>query len=325
MPSGEFDIIASFFAGATRHRDDVLLGIGDDCALLAPPGCDEAIAVTVDTLVEGRHFAVGTDPEPLGHKCLAVNLSDLAAMGATPRWVTLALTLPHADGAWLAAFMRGFSSLAGRHEVALIGGDTTRGPLSITIQAIGTVGRADALRRDGAIAGDRIYVSGCVGDAGLALALRQGLMLPGIDRSRLDEALDRPEPRVRLGRHLRGLASATIDVSDGLVADLTHVCESSGVGASIVAAQVPISCALGAYIAATEDWSLALNGGDDYELCFTVAPDREHVLRDLAPRLGIALTCIGRIEPDEGVRVIGAEGDELSQLAGGFDHFGAYG
>ena len=321
MSLSEFEIIARFFTGATRRRDDVLLGIGDDCALLSPPADDQVLVVTVDTLVEGRHFTQDADPEALGHKCLAVNLSDLAAMGATPAWVTLALTLPDANPNWLAAFMHGFTSLAGRYGVALVGGDTTRGPLSVTVQALGSVGRTQALRREGAAPGDRIYVSGSVGDAALALTVKQGLFESETNLDRLNLALERPEPRVQVGRRLRGLASAAIDLSDGLVADLTHVCESSGVGATIVAEQVPVSQEMAAYIAATEDWSLALNGGDDYELCFTVAPDREHKLADIATRLDVALTCIGQIEKCDGVRVVHAQGDVLNNLARGFDHF----
>ncbi|MGB5467180.1 MAG: thiamine-phosphate kinase, partial [Sedimenticolaceae bacterium] len=246
MSVSEFDLIRDYFARATGARADVLLGIGDDCALLRPPP-GLALAVSVDTLVAGRHFLVDADPLHLGHKALAVNLSDLAAMGAQPAWATLALTLPQVDRNWLRAFMDGFAALAATHDVQLVGGDTTRGPLSITVQVHGFVDSLLALRRSGARAGDRIMVSGTVGDAGLALQLMQQNPGGGSVDSRLSRRLDRPTPRVALGRLLVGQASAAIDVSDGLIADLGHICDASGVGARVELARLPLSPAFRAH------------------------------------------------------------------------------
>jgi thiamine-monophosphate kinase len=316
MPVSEFDLIRQYFAHATASRDDVLIGIGDDCALLQP-AAGEALAVSIDTLVEGRHFAVDADPAALGHKALAVNLSDLAAMGASPAWATLALTLPAADTLWIEAFMRGFSTLAGVHRVQLVGGDTTRGPRTITVQVHGFVAAAEALRRDAGRPGDRLLVSGSLGDAALALRLEaQGRPVD----TALRERLDRPQPRIALGRLLAGRARAAIDVSDGLTADLRHICEASGVGALLDLARLPLSTPVAA-VAAKGDWAAALAGGDDYELLFSVDPAKVGELCSACIAAGHAVTEIGRLVDTPGIRLIYPDGRLSEDIPDGFDHF----
>ena len=316
MAVSEFDLIRQYFAHATASRDDVVLGIGDDCALLRPvPG--QTLAVSIDTLVEGRHFAAGADPQALGHKALAVNLSDLAATGASPAWATLALTLPAADTVWLEAFMQGFAALAGEHRVQLVGGDTTRGPLSITVQVHGFVDAADALRRDAGHSGDRLLVSGTLGDAALALSLAsQG---KPIDAT-LRERLDRPQPRVALGRLLAGRVRAAIDISDGLAADLGHVCVASGVGARLELARLPLTPMVAA-LALADDWKAPLSGGDDYELLFSVAPEDVDDLRRVCAVAGEAVTEIGRLVDKPGIELIHPDGHVSKESPDGFDHF----
>lgn len=271
------------------------------------------------------HFPPDTDPAAIGHKALAVNLSDLAAMGAEPAWAMLALTLPAPDEAWLASFSAGFCALAREHRVALIGGDTTRGPLSITVQVHGFVPRGGALRRGGARAGDLIHVTGTLGDAGLALRLarRTGLECASADLARLRARLDRPSPRVAQGLQLRGRAHAAIDVSDGLLADLGHILEAGGVGATLRLDRLPLSDAFRACIASLDGHrdaaaALALTAGDDYELCFTTAPDMD----DLGILDGVACTRIGVIEPAPGLRCLRADGTPWRPAVAGYDHFG---
>ena len=313
MVDSEFDLIHRFFAEATKARDDVPLGIGDDCALLQPPA-GQRLAVTMDTLVAGRHFLPDVEPASLGHKSLAVNLSDLAAMGATPAWATLALTLPTADENWLAAFMAGFSALANEHQIQLVGGDTTRGPLSITVQVHGFVRADEALRRDTGRAGDFLFVSGTLGDA--ALALRQIAQGEKVSAD-LRQKLEQPVPRVALGQLLRPFAHAAIDVSDGLGADLGHLCEASGVGARLELADLPLS-------AEVEDacaWELPLAGGDDYELLFSVASDKVEPMLAACKNRGCRVTKIGCLVEGAGVTLIDADGSETREVPGGFDHF----
>jgi thiamine-monophosphate kinase len=317
----EFDLIRCCLSRATSGRADVLLGIGDDCALLQPPA-GQCLAVSMDTLVEGRHFAAGTDPASLGHKALAVNLSDLAAVGAEPAWATLSLTLPRADTAWLDAFMYGFATLAAEYRVQLVGGDTTRGPLSITLQLHGFVEPDKALRRCGASPGDRLCVSGTLGDAALALWRLQ----PDAGGQRLPEALrrrlDRPAPRVALGRLLRGRASAAIDVSDGLLADLGHLCESSGVGALIELSQLPLSGVVAAETA-RGNWEPVLAGGDDYELLFSVDPAVSGALLQRCRDAGHAVQEIGCLVDEGGITLVHPDGQQSKEIARGFDHFRA--
>lgn len=310
----EFDLIRRHF---TRATPGTLLGVGDDAALLRPsPG--QVLAVSSDMLVSGTHFFADADPYLLGHKTLAVNLSDLAAMGAVPRWATLAIALPAAEEDWLARFSAGFFALAQRYGVELIGGDTTRGPLNLCVTIFGEVPEAMALRRDGAQVGDDIWVSGTLGDAALALAHLQG-------RCRLEAdayaacamRLHQPEPRVALGLALRDIAHSAIDVSDGLYADLGHILECSGVGAELSLALLPQSPML----RASGRWQLALAGGDDYELCFTAPALRAAEIGALAERLGVPLTRIGKIGAQPGC-IVRDERDLIIEIGkGGYDHF----
>ena len=268
MPDSEFDIIARYFKRQRPERDDVLLGIGDDAALLQVPA-GQQLVVAVDTLVAGRHFPEQTSAADIGYKALAVNLSDLAAMGATPAWATLSLTLPAVDGSLVTGICRWIFCLADEYSVALVGGDTTRGPLSVTVQVHGFIEPGKALRRDAANPGDAVFVSGVPGEA--ACALKQ--VLQGeTPADTLLQRLNRPQPRVSLGQSLVGLASAAIDVSDGLLADLGHLLSASGCGATLWPDQLPSSPALQA-LPAGQVLDCQLNGGDDYELCFT-APCR---------------------------------------------------
>lgn len=319
MP-GEFDLIRQYFQGATGDRPDVLLGIGDDCALLrVPPG--RVLAVSSDTLVDGRHFETGVDPVALGHKALAVNLSDLAAMGAEPAWVSLMLTLPAADGAWLSGFMQGFSRLADSFGVQLIGGDTTQGPLNIGVTIHGLVDPAQVLRRDAARVGDGIYVTGTLGDAGLALRIRQRQYVLPDGSPELDRRLDRPWPRVDTGVRLREWSRCAIDVSDGLGADLGHICERSGVGARIHLDRLPLSPPVERYIQETGDWSLVLSAGDDYELVFTVPEQGEAAFERAASEWDVPVTRIGHIEAGRGVLALAPDGRPVEGVAKGYDHF----
>ena len=323
---GEFSLIDRYFTHRTRHT---LLGVGDDAALIRPRR-GHVLAISADMLVEGRHFFKGADPEALGHKTLAVNLSDMAAMGATPRWATLALALPSADARWLAAFSRGFMRLARAHNVDLIGGDTTRGPLNLCVQIMGEVPAGKALRRDGARAGDEVWVSGTLGDAALAVAARHKKIT--ITKQQLFAAsrrLDKPTPRVPLGTALRGIAHSAIDISDGLLADLGHICERSGVCAEIDVDALPLSRVLRPLRFTREGERLLLAGGDDYELCFTAPPSRAVAVLRAGARAGVAVTRVGEIvkrrreHKGEPVSVINALGF-LVKLDGvkGFDHFG---
>ncbi|MCG5500464.1 thiamine-phosphate kinase [Ectothiorhodospira lacustris] len=315
----EFDLIRRYFTQAPRHTD-VVLGVGDDAALLrVPPGHE--LAVSVDTLIRGVHFPPQTPPAAVGHKALAVNLSDLAAMGATPRWITLALTLPEQEPDWLEGFARGLLNLAGQHGVELVGGDTTRGPLSITVQIMGVVPAGAALRRRGARPGDRIMVTGTPGDAALALQrLLAGQPLDPDDPLR--RRLDRPTPRMAAGLALRGLATACIDISDGLCQDLGHVLAASGVGATLRTSDLPLSAAFLAHMPAERvDWSLPLAGGDDYELLFTVPQPQVALVHERLAGTGCPVAEIGVIEAEPGLRVLDSVGDRLALDRGGYDHF----
>ncbi len=311
MSEGEFDLIDRIRRRALA-RDDVALGIGDDCALLLPPPGLQ-LAVTMDTLNVGVHFPPETAPADIGWKALAVNLSDLAAMGAQPAWCTLSLTLPQADDGFVDGFCDGFFALAQQHGIALVGGDTTRGPLSVGITAHGLVEPGMALRRDGARVGDEVWVSGTLGDAAGALVQWQAgkAMAPAL-RARLD----RPTPRVELGRALRGLATACVDVSDGLLADLAHICRASGVGADIDIDALPASAALRAAFDGDARRTLQATGGDDYELCFTAPALQHDAVQALAASLALPLTRIGRIVEGSGIACAG-----IGQDKSGYQHF----
>ena len=323
---GEFDLIARYFTRPVRHA---ALGVGDDCALLAPrPGMQ--LAISSDMLVEGRHFFADVDPEALGHKALAVNLSDLAACGARPLAFTLALALPRADEAWLAGFSKGLLALADAHGCELVGGDTTQGPLNICITVFGEVPAGQALLRSGARAGDDIYVSGTLGDARLALeALLGHIHLPGELLAQARQRLERPTPRVALGLALRGIASSAMDVSDGLLGDLGHILRASGVGADIDTDETSkLIAARALFTSATARFDMellrqcTLAGGDDYELAFTAPPALREAVAGAAATAATPVARIGRISAEPGLRLADAQGRPLAGRYASFDHFG---
>lgn len=316
--SPEFDLIARYFTRAPRHTT---LAVGDDAALLSV-NAECEMAASTDMLVEGVHFFADVDPQALGHKALAVNLSDLAAMAATPRWTMLSLALPGVDAQWLEGFSRGFFALADKHGVDLIGGDTTRGPMVICVQIMGEVGRGKALRRDGAKIGDDIWVSGELGAAAAAVAHRHGdFVMDQAALGRCQKRLDWPVPRVALGLELGALAHSAIDISDGLLGDLAHICERSGVGATIDYSAVPCPAELWPLRDEARVMRAVLAGGDDYELCFTAAPARAAEIEALALTLDIALTRIGGIVEGNAVNILDAGGRPLPVEDRGFDHF----
>jgi thiamine-monophosphate kinase len=317
MALGEFELIARYF---TRSVKRAALGIGDDCALVTPtPGMQ--LVISSDMLVEGRHFLSTVAPERLGHKALAVNLSDLAACGATPLAFTLALAMPRAEEAFLEGFAAGLFALADAHGIELVGGDTTQGPLNICITVFGEVPMGQAMLRSGARPGDDLYVSGTVGDARLALeAFRGTHALEGDAFGRVRVAMELPQPRVALGLALRGLATSAIDVSDGLLGDIGHILRRSDVGATVDADAVPRSADLRAQPLALQR-VCTLAGGDDYELIFTAAPAQAGRVAAAAQRAGVAVTRIGAIEAAPGLRLRDAGGRTIAERFGSFDHF----
>ena len=318
--SPEFDLIARHF---TRPARNAVLGVGDDCALVdVSNGMD--LAVSVDTMVSGVHFFSDADPETLGHKALAVNLSDMAAMGAMPYWAMLALTVPEVNHDWLAKFAKGFFDLAEEFGVSLIGGDTTRGPLTITVTIMGEVPAGAALRRSGAKAGNDVWVSGNLGDAALAVAHRRGLLK--LEEGEYREAVMRlyePMPRVSLGQALRGLATSAIDISDGLLADLDHICTLSKVGATIEEELLPVSSIGAVHIETPAGLTAVVAGGDDYELCFTAPQNARENIEQLTEILGVPLTRIGQIRKGRGVSLVASDGKPIAVDGRGFDHFTA--
>lgn len=317
--SGEFDLIERIFGSLTGCGADVVQGIGDDCALVRVPP-DQALALTTDTLIEGIHFPRETAPEDIGWKALACSLSDLAAAGAEPRWAMLALAVPEADEAWLRAFAHGFAELSARSDISLIGGDLVRAPtVTVTVQAGGHVPPRGSLRRTGASPGDGIYVSGWPGEAAAGLAaLAEGSS--GKATQRLIDRLNRPSPRTELGIALRGLASACVDISDGLAADLCHVLRASDCGAALDADALPVSANLAAVGDRARIRQLILHGGDDYELCFC-APDRNaHKIRELSEYLQ-PISRIGVVEDETGLRLVEADGRIEILNCAGYDHF----
>ena len=333
MALGEFELIARYF---TRATPKAVLGVGDDCALLrSTPGMH--MAVSSDMLVEGRHFFAGVDPEALGHKALAVNLSDLAACGAQPTAFTLALALPEARAEWLEPFSRGLLALADAHGCELVGGDTTKGPLTLCVTVMGEVPPGQALLRSGAQVGDDVYVSGTLGDARLALGVfwKEWQVPPDVfDAAR--QRMERPTPRVALGLALRGLATAAADISDGLLGDLGHILRRSGVGATIhteiaiktLASHASISGASGTFgteFTRANALQCVLNGGDDYELVFTAPKAQAAAVQAAASRSGVPVTCIGHIDAASGVRLIDGQGATAPADYRSFDHFAAQG
>jgi thiamine-monophosphate kinase len=320
--SGEFDLIRRHFTRPLRPGSRATLGVGDDCALFAP-AAGQQLAVSCDMLVEGRHFLSTVAPERLGHKALAVNLSDLAACGAEPLACTLALALPRADEAFVAGFAQGLYALADEHGIELVGGDTNAGPLNICITVFGQLPPGAALLRSGARAGDELWVSGALGDARLALEVFRGtLSLPGAEFDSVRRAMELPQPRVALGLALRGIASSAIDLSDGLLGDLGHVLQRSAVGATVELAALPRSTVLAAQPQGVQQLCL-LSGGDDYELLFTAEPARHPQVLDAARRAGVRASRIGRIDAEPGLRVVGPDGRPVAVEARAFDHFAA--
>ncbi|MDQ3618387.1 MAG: thiamine-phosphate kinase [Pseudomonadota bacterium] len=365
--AAEFELIERIRARAL-HRDDVILGIGDDAAIVQVPA-GQHLVVATDTLNAGVHFPVDTAPADIGWKALAVNLSDLAAMGAQPAWCTLSLSLPHGDVAWLDAFLDGFLELAAQHRVALVGGDTTRGPLSLCVTVHGFVEPGRALRRDGAQVGDDIWITGTLGDASGALALLHLAPLPfgeaarsdgtpvrvaerpvampkgrsegsgegleqhagdsrGVSRNEINprahdlrQRLDRPTPRIATGLALAGIAHSAIDISDGLLADLGHVCRASGVGAQLQLDTLPASPALCAAFAEAQRHALQAGGGDDYELCFSAPVSARAVIGDIASGTATAITRIGCVVAGEDMRVLDREGADWRPPHAGYVHF----
>ena len=320
MPQSEFDIIETYFNRQQLKRDDVILGIGDDAAILATPP-DKQLVIAMDTLVSGVHFPANSSAEDIGYKALAVNLSDLAAMGAEPAWFSLALTVPQSSTEWLAGFAKGLFLLADHYQVQLIGGDTTRGPLTVTIQVAGYVPVGKGLTRDAAKAGDRIYVTGNLGEAALGLRCLQQPQIYTADQQAIAK-LNRPQPRVEVGLAIRDIASACIDISDGLLADLGHILEQSRLGASVDRQLIPLSDTLRNLCQADEEnYQLALAGGDDYELCFCAPGEKAPVIKSLAEKLATPIRCIGVIEQQTGLRLHHGQQECAMNTEPGYEHF----
>jgi thiamine-monophosphate kinase len=321
MPLSEFALIERYFRKSGAMRADVRLGVGDDAALLeCAPGTE--LVAAIDTLVAGVHFPHGSPPASIGHRVLAVNLSDLAAMGARPAWALLALTLPKIDEPWLEEFTAGLAALARAHDVALVGGDTTSGPLCVTVQIMGHVPKSTALLRSGGRPGDYVFVSGTPGDAAAGLAIEQSkLSASGEADGYLRKRFLYPSPRLALGSCLRGYASACIDVSDGLLGDVGKLARASGCGAAIKLNDLPVSEQLVSTVGEDRARELALTGGDDYELCFTVRPaDAERLRHNLPPqRWGYG--CIGTLREQQGAVVLGGDGNVIEFSHSGYDHF----
>ncbi|MGL1955922.1 MAG: thiamine-phosphate kinase [Colwellia sp.] len=316
----EFELIKNFFTEQSVKRKDVALGIGDDCAVVEPPK-NQSIVITTDTLVAGVHFPLTTSPRAIGHKAIAVNLSDIAAMGAKPSWISLAITLPEVDQKWLTEFSQGVFELCEYYNVELIGGDTTQGPLSITITAQGLVPSGKYLTRAGAKAGDWLYVTGELGSAALALQHINGkVALQEADILEMQTKLDYPNPRVLAGQTLREFASSAIDLSDGLISDLGHLCKTSDVGANIVLDALPLSTILRAALPRDEANSLALVGGDDYELLFTVAEDNKVGMETALSHAGTTITCIGQINTSRSITTT-LNNKPVPINTSGFEHF----
>ena len=333
-PIGEFDLIERFFKTAanalcTNANQAIALGIGDDCALIKP-GADEEVAITSDMLVEGRHFFAGTNPELLGRKALAVNLSDLAAMGARPIGFTLAIALPTANNTWLETFSKGLFAMAEEYSCPLIGGDTTAGPLTISITAFGATPKGEAIRRSGAKPGEDIWVSGIVGDARLTLAaLRHEVNLSKLDLLQIEHRMHNPTPRIKLGMQLRNIASSALDVSDGLLGDLHHILKQSQVDAEIYLGQLPKSDTLQKQDLQIQN-QFAACGGDDYEICFTASASQRDKIQAISKSIGLPLTIIGKTVPkndiEAKVHLLDVSGALLSDVEAApflksFDHF----
>jgi len=317
----EFELIQRYFWRQTVVRQDVAIAIGDDAAVIDIPAGYQLV-VSTDVLVEGVHFPSDAAAQAIGHKALAVNLSDMAAMGAEPAWFTLNLSLPDVDENWLEAFCRGMFDLAGEYNVQLIGGDTVKGPRTIGIQINGLVPTGQALTRSGAASGDYIYVTGTLGDAALALAHHQGkLTLTEDEQQKVSSRLHTPEPRVRIGQGLRGIANSAIDISDGLAADLGHILEMSKVGARLNMPDIPLSSVYRTHFEVAGGYATAVGFGDDYELCITVPGDKTDKLESIGLELGCRFYLIGEIESEAGIRWITADGERWEPPSHGYSHF----
>ena len=326
----EFDIIKHYFKrhyNYSSHRKDVILGIGDDAALLAPPP-GHILVTSMDTLITGVHFPVDTSPEDIGYKALAVSLSDLASMGADPAWIMLALSIPEENTKWLEGFCQGFFELSDQYGLELVGGDTTRGSLSISTQVMGFVPPDQAILRSTAQVGDKIFVTGTLGGAGLGLfaTLNKVTIIPDNNLKSCLHKLNRPQARVTVGKALRGIASSMIDISDGLLADLGHIIKSSGVGAVVYLQDLPLDTVLKNTMSLEKAYSLALSSGDDYELCFTVPKERCEELAKIFANLNCPYSCIGSIEKKEietgqGARVLDQAGKLFNNKYTGYQHF----
>jgi len=321
MATGEFNLIKKYFFSPS-NRKEVLLGIGDDCAIVSVPE-DKQLAITTDTLVDGVHFPSNTLPEDIACKAIAVNLSDLAAMGAEPAWLTLALSLPRVDESWIKSFSDSFSMAAEKYNVQLIGGDTTQGPLSITVQAMGFVEPDNIMRRDGARPGDVIYVSGTLGDAAAGLRILQQGQAIDAKKAWLVNRLNRPQARVELGLKASAYCKCAIDISDGLAADLGHVLEASNCGATVNIDSIPLSHQLVEYSVNRNevDWEMVLSGGDDYELCLVVSPENENRLMQTASDISLPLTRVGVIEEHNALNIVDNTGAKYLLDRGGYEHF----
>jgi thiamine-monophosphate kinase len=311
MTIGEFEIIKNFFATQSIKRDDVILGIGDDAAIVNVPE-KQQLVITTDTLVAEVHFLSSANAYDIGFKSIAVNLSDLAAMGAVPSWVTLSLTLPHVKETWIKEFCRGFFDLALQYQTQLIGGDLSQGPLSITVGAFGFTPPGQAITRRGAKPGDLIYVTNTLGEAALALHYPSEKALA---------KLNRPLPQIEIGTQLRNIANAAIDISDGLAADLGHILEESGVGANVNVDKIPIAKSLTDILSSDDALALALTGGDDYELCFTVPPEKQSLLEKSLPQNQYHYTYIGTIQAEKGLNLHYQDGKKYLGKLYGYQHF----
>ncbi len=321
MASSEFELIKKYFQKLTEDDPSVKCGIGDDAAIIQiPPGME--LVLSMDTLLEDTHFPAETDPFDIGHKGLAANLSDMAAMGAEPKWVLLSISLPENDEPWLEKFSSGFLELAKQHSVSLIGGDMSRGPLSITLQIQGLVPTGTALKRDGAQEGELIYVTGTLGDAGVGLDIIQGkLSISNEHKSFFLRSLNRPEVSVEAGLRLREIANSSIDISDGLIADLGHILDASHVGAEIEVEKMPLSEAMQQCIDKTTAWNYALTSGDDYKLCFTASAEKHDLVLDTFKGINISVACIGKINGETGLQLMTPEGTCFEPLGKSYQHF----
>ena len=323
MSASEFQLINQFFANQNLYRDDVIIGIGDDCAVVRPIP-NELLAVSIDTCVEGVHFPVNTSAQCIGHKTLAVSLSDMAAMGANPQWATLAITLPKADESWIADYCQGFFDLANRYNVQLVGGDITKGSLTITTQLHGSIPQKDILKRSGAQIGDLIYVTGTIGTAGLGLLIKQqSINIPPALKDEIPNyirKLECPEPRVEVGLALRAIATAVIDVSDGLAADLGHILQASDVGAEINLENIPVTKGFDLLKDQLSQWQQPLTAGDDYELCFTAPPSHQTKIQAIAEKTQTPINPIGVITENKSIQCL-YNGELIPLELKGFEHF----